>query len=193
MLTLANDIYVQAAGFVATALTLGTVVWKFAKKVDPNIVKQLPQDVVHTGEEIGAFFANLAKSPLFAGIAAKGKIEAHHVVSKLEDTELAKVAIKGVSAFSKALNVVLDDMTATQKTDLVEFVKAELAKVKVNVSDAQIVDALKGAQGALNAVEKDVIPAVKAHDAAVKAWATPAQPQPAPAEQGQMAQPAVQA
>lgn len=191
MLTLANDIYVQAAGFVATALTLGTVVWKFAKKVDPNIVKQLPQDVVHTGEEIGAFFANLAKSPLFAGIAAKGKIEASHVVAKLEQSEIAQAALKGVGVFNKALNVTLDDMTATQKNDLVEFVKAELAKLKVNVTDAQVVLALKTAQDALDNVEKTVIPTVQAHDAAVKAWAAPVQP--SPADQSQMAQPSVQA
>ncbi|MCL6600665.1 MAG: hypothetical protein K6T81_18325 [Alicyclobacillus macrosporangiidus] len=117
--------------------------------------------LVSTGEAVGCNFA------------ATGKIEAHHVLAKLEETQLTQAALKAVGVFNKALGVTVANLTPTQKTDIVEFVKAELAKAGVTVTDAQIVAALQDAQKALDFVEQNVIPVVKAHDAAVQAWQAP--------------------
>lgn len=179
------QITAQLITIIGTSLvTVGGMV-PVLKKYLPRVGEVIKQDapVIAHDVNIGIdFLKNLAESPLFAGKVAAGKLEAHHVISELEKSQLVIASVKGIGAFTKTLGVPLSGMTATQKTDLTEFVKAELAKVGVTMTDAQIVQALQDAQTVYTIIEQTVMPTVQQHDAAVAAWKQVEQPAPAPAQ-----------
>ncbi|KPV42035.1 hypothetical protein [Alicyclobacillus ferrooxydans] len=157
-------------GVVLAVGVWGEKRWTAIKKADPQLVKELPKAVVRAADGVGSFFVNVAKMPMFAGLAAKGELQAHHIEQHLMDTHLALAAAKAVGVFNSALNVTVDKLSATQRTDIIEFVRSELKKVGVDKTDAEIVQALKAAQAEFENIEKTVVPVVQQHDAAVQAW-----------------------
>jgi len=167
-----QTISLAVAALIGSPVVTTFLIRKFGKAAPAveQVIETIASDTLHVVED-------LATTPWFAGVAATTKLTAHHVIGKLEDSELALASMKGVGAFNAALKVGLADMTATQKTDLMELVKSELARVSVKVTDAQVVQALKVAQVGLEFVGTHVIPTVQAHDAAVQAWNQPVEAQ----------------
>lgn len=126
-----------AAGIGAKVL----VDLKWVKKHEPQILKELPKGVVAVGEDIAHVLGGLAKTPFFAGLAAKGKLEVNHVEAKLVDTELAKVAAQTLQAFGNDYA----SLTANQKSAAVIIARDAFSTLHVDVTDTQIENALNAA------------------------------------------------
>lgn len=161
-----NEVGLVIVGLVGSPVVTTWLVKKFGKDA-PKVV-QAAVTVVDEGIQL---VKDLAKTPWFAGVAATTELKVHHVVATLEDTTLGKVAATGIAAFGNDL----DKMTVIQKANLSEWVKAELKKFEVMVSDQQVMAALQVAQTAVDKVRAEILPAVQKQDAAVQAWAANAQ------------------
>jgi len=172
MIQITAEAVTFASGLIGSAVWGVPVLRKLTKRVEPFLAKEAPV-IAHEANAALSFVAHLAETPWFAGVAAKGKVEAHHVIGQLEKSELARVSAQAVGAFTKSLGVVVFGLSATQKIDLSEYIRSQLHNVGVKVSDQQIVASVREAQSALERIEQAVIPSVQAHDAVVKAWAEP--------------------
>jgi len=147
---------------------------KEAQAVENAVAHDVPAIALQGAKGLASIFVNLAKMPMFAGLAAKGELQAHHIESHLMDTHLALAAANAVGVFNSALDVKVDNLSPTQKTDIVEFVKSELQKVGITKTNAEIVQALQDAQKTFDNITQTIVPAVQQHDAAVQAWSQPA-------------------
>lgn len=129
---------VTGAGVVLAVLSGGAKLWRKVEKADPALTHELPHKVVEIADDVAKFVEGIAKSPLFAAEAAKGKVEVQHVVDKLASTTLAQEIAKVLAAAGKKWA----DMSEIEKGTLLTTVQAALAKVGVRVTSAQIAAAV---------------------------------------------------
>lgn len=130
-----------AAGASVTIAAL----WKKIEKSDPGLIKQLPHEVVKVADGFAHVVEDLAKTPWFAGEAAKGKIEAKHITDKLLSSALAQEIAKALAAAGKDWN----SMSQIEQGTLLTAVQAALSKIGVTVTSAQIVAAIKPVEDAI--------------------------------------------
>lgn len=123
--------------------------WKWVKKHEPQIVKELPHGAVTIADDIAHVIGGLAKTPFFASLAAKGKLEVHHIESKLVDSELAKVAAQTLQAFGNDYA----SLSANQKSAAVIIARDAFSALHVTVTDAQIESALTLASQAVKDIQ----------------------------------------
>ena len=114
-----------------------------------DVEKKLPHGVVEAVEDAGKFVEHIAASPIFAGVAAKGKLQSQHVLGELANSEAAKVAAQVLQAFGKGYSA----LDANEQNAAVIMARTELSKLGLNITDAQIEGALKGAESAVSALQ----------------------------------------
>lgn len=157
---------VTAAG--SAILTIGgliPVLKRYAPKVGQEIKKDAPV-IAHEANAALEFVKHLAESPVFAGIAAKGKIEAHHVVSELEKSTVAKVASQVVQTFGRAYS----DLTPNEKSAALIMARDVFKGAGMTVTDAQIEKALADVDKAVQELQANpIFKAIQQLQAASKA------------------------
>lgn len=165
---------VTAAG--SAILTIGgliPVLKRYAPKVGQEIKKDAPA-IAHEANAALEFVKHLAESPLFASVAAKGKIEAHHVISELEKATVAKVASQVVQTFGTAYS----DLTPNEKSAALIMARDAFKGASVTVTDAQIERALADVDKVVQELKSNpIFKAIQQLQAASKPT-----PQQAPAE-----------
>lgn len=136
-------------GVVAAIGVWGEKRWTALKKVDPSLIKDIPRGVVNIADDIAHVIGGLAKTPFFASLAAKGKLEVHHVEAKLVDSELAKVAAQTLQSFGNDYA----NLSANQKSAAVIIARDAFSALHVTVTDAQIESALTLASQAVKDIQ----------------------------------------
>lgn len=164
--TIINDVVTLVVGVGSVYAIMKKKFPKTTEAVVQEVEHNLPHKVLTDLEAGVKFIEHLAQSPFFAASAAKGKLEAHHVIGKLEDlTALseAKTLLQKLGAYAS--------LSATDKAKAGAVLKLNLLHQGITVSDKQIEDFFTQADAALTALEGD------------KTFATlfekPADPQPA--------------
>lgn len=142
------------AGGVAAVLYGG---YKWIAKKDPKLVKTVEEDITHSLphgvaaviDDAGKLVRGLVESPWFAGAAATGKVELHHITSKLLDSHLSAEIAKTLAAAGKTWS----DMSETEKGALITTVQAGLSKLGVTVTSKQVTDAVSAVEEGIAAVQ----------------------------------------
>lgn len=112
-----------------------------AKKWGPVIEKEAP--LIAEGANMAEHAAeDILKMPRVAALEADLKAK----VSDLKKSELAKMATTALHAFEKDLSL----LTPNEKVTLLTYVHAAMGKLGVNVTDAEILNALGVAQKVAN-------------------------------------------
>lgn len=140
----------QAGGVIAV-LYAG---YKWVDKHFPTQTKQVEQDIEHslphgfaTLVEDGAkFMEHVIASPLFAGLAAKGKVEAAHIVKQATQTAVGS-EVKTVLLGAGKL---YSQMTDTEKVKAESALRLVLNAAGINLTDTQIKAAFDDTEQAIN-------------------------------------------
>ncbi|HET9791314.1 MAG TPA: hypothetical protein VFR08_08430 [Candidatus Angelobacter sp.] len=118
-----------------------------------EIEKKIPHGVLTVIEDAGKFIEGLAESPFFAGAAAKGKLEAQHVLGKFADSEAARIAAQVLQAFGRGYS----GLSKNEQDAAVIMARTELSKLGLQVTDVQIENALTDAENTVSALQSQTI------------------------------------
>lgn len=125
----------------AGVLVIVGTTWKWLKKHDPKLIKDIPHDFVTVADDAAHWIAGIAKSPWFASEAATGKIELHHITDKLLSAHVGTASADAIASFGKDFA----SMTEGEKGTAIEMVQAALKAFGQTVTAPQSIDALNKA------------------------------------------------
>lgn len=154
---IATVVSAQAGG---TAVVIGAVVYalrKFLKDkkavaaVEKVVAHDLPHGVAVAVEDAVKFVAHLVESPLLAGVAASGKLEAHHVLAVLSDTR----AVSEAKTILLGVGKVYNSLTADEKVKVEVMLRLALSALGIHLTDAQVQGVFADAQKQLDALASD--------------------------------------
>jgi len=137
---------VTGAGVVIAVLGGGVKLWRKVEKDNPGLIKAIPSKVVTVVDDAAKFVEHIVTSPLFAGLAAKGKVEAHHVLDKLTQT----TAVSEAKTVLLAIGKVYDALTDAEKLKAEVTLKLALSGIGINMADKQIQAVFTEAQQAID-------------------------------------------
>ncbi|WDL97785.1 hypothetical protein [Alicyclobacillus sp. ALC3] len=140
-----------------------------------KVEESLPHGIGVALDDAGKLVRGLVESPWFAGAAATGKVELHHITDQLLQSTLAQEIAKVLAASGKSWT----DMSEIEKGTLLTTVQAALAKIGISVTSAQITAAVTPVMDAINAVAPAMQDAAQ-RAAAITQSQTPSQPVQAP-------------
>lgn len=150
------DIQTIVTDAVAVVVGVGST-WVMLKKRFPTETKVISNEITHnlphavlTGiEDAVKFIEHLGESPLFAAEVAKGKLEAHHVLGKLEQT----TAVSEAKTILLGIGKVYDALSAQEKVKAEVTLRLALSQLGINMTDAQIQGVFNEAQKAIDSLK----------------------------------------
>jgi len=120
---------------------------KEVQAVENTVAHDVPAIALQGVEDAAKFVEHIVASPLFAGIAAKGKVEAHHVLDKLTQT----TAVSEAKTVLLAIGKVYDALSDTEKLKAEVTLKLALSGIGISMTDKQIQGVFAEAQKAIDA------------------------------------------
>jgi len=137
----------QAAGVVVLIVSAYKWADKHFQKELQAVEKDIPAGIKTVVEDATKFVEHIVTSPFFAGLAAKGKVEAHHVLDKLTQT----TAVSEAKTVLLAIGKVYDALTDAEKLKAEVTLKLALSGIGINMADKQIQAVFAEAQQAIDA------------------------------------------